>query len=355
MMLGFTVLTGRAFCASLTSLSCVVSRRFYLAKRKRFFKNVGIVKSEGKFEVCLDQRKLKTPLGNHFTVPNEALAVAVATEWDAQLKEINQHEMHLETICARKRDMMLGFTVLTGRAFCASLTSLSCVVSRRFYPAKRKRFFKNVGIVKSEGKFEVCLDQRKLKTPLGNHFTVPNEALAVAVATEWDAQLKEINQHEMHLTTLCNTVLDNPSHKTEESLAAEILEFLESDTVWHGVKLDTWSDLASSSLPEETSSAFLRHLLSYSLWGLTGLLYATESLKSAVLCMAAVSRVVDVDQAVSLSRLETEFQTSRWGSVEWAHDLDREQLRSRVAAALLFVQLTGESSSTVHKATAAKA
>lgn len=33
-------------------------------------------------------------------------------------------------------------------------------------------------------------------------------------------------------TTLCNTVLDNPSHKTEESLAAEILEFLESDTLW---------------------------------------------------------------------------------------------------------------------------
>ncbi|CAN8029921.1 hypothetical protein HPB47_027624 [Ixodes persulcatus] len=278
--------------------------------------------------------------------------------------------------------MMLGFTVLTGRALCASRTSLSCVVSRRFYPAKRKRFFKNVGIVKSEGKFEVCLDQRKLRTPLGNHFTVPSEALAVAVATEWDAQLKEINQHEMHLTTLCNTVLDNPSRKTEESVAAEILEFLESDTLcyrmqepeelaalqarswdpllrWfeerHGVKLDTWSDLALSSLPQETSSAILRHLLSYSLWGLTGLLYATESLKSAVLCLAAVSRVVDVDQAVALSRLETEFQTSRWGSVEWAHDLDREQQRSRVAAALLFVQLTGESSSTVHKATAAKA
>ncbi|CAN7938863.1 unnamed protein product [Ixodes hexagonus] len=271
---------------------------------------------------------------------------------------------------------MLGSTLCAGRALCAARSPLCAGLSRRFYPAKRKRFYKTVGIVKSQGKFEVCLDQRKLRTPLGNNFSLPNEGLAVAVATEWDAQLKEINQHEMHLTGLCNTVLDNPSRKTEEALASEILEFLESDTLcyrmrepeelaalqarswdpllrWfqerHGVQLETWSDLAPSRLPQATSACLLRHLLSYSFWGLVGLQYATESLKSVVLCLAATSHFVDVDRAVALSRLETDFQTSRWGSVEWAHDLDREQLRSRVAAALLFVRLTTESSTSVHK------
>ena len=34
----------------------------------------------------------------------------------------------------------------------------------------------------SSGSYEVCLDQRKLRTPLGNDFKVNNETLALAVA-----------------------------------------------------------------------------------------------------------------------------------------------------------------------------
>lgn len=151
-------------------------------------------------------------------------------------------------------------------------------------------------------------------------FAVPNEALAVAVATEWDSQRTEINQHEMHLvsirghevlqvqvlsdkpklfpqTGLCNTVLDNPSHKTVASVATEVMEFLENDTLcyrmrepeelatlqeqkwdpilwWYekryGARLETWSDLVPSKLPEQTYNAIFKHLVSYSLWGITG-------------------------------------------------------------------------------------
>lgn len=233
-----------------------------------------------------------------------------------------------------------------------------------------------MSITQSEGQFEVCLDQRKLKTPKGKVFVVPNEGLAVAVATEWDTQLKEINQESMHLTALCNTVLDNPSNTTKEGLATNLMEFLESDTIccrmkepeelavlqqqkwdpvirWYedrySVKINVSSDVIVDSMPKETYDTILRHLVSYTLWGLTGIQYATESLKSLILSQAIIDRHVGVEEGVALARLETEFQTSRWGSVEWAHDLDREQTLARVAAAVLFVQLTAESSSTVSK------
>lgn len=49
------------------------------------------------------------------------------------------------------------------------------------------------------GVYEINLDRRKLKTPGGKLFTVPNEALAIAVATEWDAQRDTLKFYTMHL------------------------------------------------------------------------------------------------------------------------------------------------------------
>lgn len=49
------------------------------------------------------------------------------------------------------------------------------------------------------GWYEINLDKRKLRTPGGSLFRVPNEALALAVATEWNAQEKLVKRHSMHL------------------------------------------------------------------------------------------------------------------------------------------------------------
>lgn len=58
-----------------------------------------------------------------------------------------------------------------------------------------------------DGLYEVNLDRRKLKTPGGKLFTVPNEALAIAVATEWDAQRDTLKTYTMHLVRLLECVL----------------------------------------------------------------------------------------------------------------------------------------------------
>lgn len=68
-------------------------------------------------------------------------------------------------------------------------------------PAERKKFYQNVSISQGEGGFEINLDHRKLRTPQGKLFTVPSEALAIAVATEWDSQQDTIKMYTMHLVT----------------------------------------------------------------------------------------------------------------------------------------------------------
>jgi len=45
------------------------------------------------------------------------------------------------------------------------------------------------------------LDKYKLKTPMGQMFRVQSEALAIAVATEWDSQHEFIKKPTMHLVS----------------------------------------------------------------------------------------------------------------------------------------------------------
>ena len=96
----------------------------------------------------------------------------------------------------------------------------------------RKRFYKDVSIINAgKGSFEIILDSKKLKTPGGAVFTVNNEPLALAVAHEWESQKEQVLLSQMHLTGLCNTSVDNPTHATKYDLVDNILNFLETDTI----------------------------------------------------------------------------------------------------------------------------
>ncbi|XP_069917775.1 ATP synthase mitochondrial F1 complex assembly factor 2-like isoform X2 [Oryctolagus cuniculus] len=102
--------------------------------------------------------------------------------------------------------------------------------------AERKRFYQNVSISQGEGGFEINLDHRKLKTPQAKLFTVPSEALAIAVATEWESQQDTIKSYTMHLTTLCNTSLDNPTQRSKDQLIRAAIKFLDTDTICYRVE-----------------------------------------------------------------------------------------------------------------------
>ncbi|XP_068387765.1 ATP synthase mitochondrial F1 complex assembly factor 2 isoform X2 [Eschrichtius robustus] len=243
-------------------------------------------------------------------------------------------------------------------------------------PAERKRFYQNVSITQGEGGFEINLDHRKLRTPQAKLFTVPSEALAVAVATEWDSQRDTIKAYTMHLTTLCNTSLDNPTQRGKDQLIQAAAKFLDTDTVcyrveepetlvelqrnewdpvigWaerrYGVKIGSSTSIMGPSIPARTREVLVSHLASYNTWALQGIEFVVSQLKSMVLTLGLIDLHLTVEQAVLLSRLEETFQIQKWGNVEWAHDYEVWDLQARTAAGALFVHLCSESSAVKHK------
>jgi len=236
---------------------------------------------------------------------------------------------------------------------------------RELHTVKKKRFYKNVSVVQNNGLFEINLDHRKLKTPSGSSFQVNNEALAHIVANEWLSQEEDVVLSSMHITGLCNTSIDNPGKTDKSVLVKSILGFLGTDTILFfsddppnllEKQLESWSPVITwfnhryevhieptldlLSLPavsDQDISTLEKHLLSYDWNAIQGISFGVDAIKSLILTLAVIDRRLTVSQAVKLSRLELECQTEKWGSVEWAHDLEMHDTTARLAAANLFV------------------
>lgn len=96
-------------------------------------------------------------------------------------------------------------------------------------------------------------------------------------------------------------------------------------------------DITQPKVSAKTRMNVSKHLLSYNDAAMHGFLYAVDTLKSAILCLACVEKRISVEKAVELSRLEEEFQLKFWGRVEWAHDVSQQDTQARLAASILFI------------------
>lgn len=234
-----------------------------------------------------------------------------------------------------------------------------------------------MSISKTTGdQYEIILDKRKLKTPKGSLFLAPNEALASMIAAEWDSQKEKIELNQMHLTTLTNTVLDNPGNMDKDSITEKMISFLEGDTLcfrmpepeelshrqnqsWDPVvqwfahffrcKVPVTQNVNLPPIDSQSKETLTRYFKSFNIWSLTGFIFATENLKSMILACALINRQLSVEEAIQLSRVEENFQAEKWGSVEFHHDLESSVLEMRVAAAVMFTLLNCEKSSVSHK------
>lgn len=227
-----------------------------------------------------------------------------------------------------------------------------------------KKFYKNSSILFSDGKYEITLDQRKLKTPTGKPFAVESEPLALAISTEWNLQKENIERSSMILTALSNTALDNPNRLTKLDIVNFILHYAETDTVlfhhsdepdlfklqeeqwdpiieWFNKRYETSLaksvDISPPTFPPNAKMQISSYLNSYDLTALHGIQFAVETVKSVILAFACIDRFITPDKAVMLSRLEEEYQLGHWGRVEWAHDLAQQDLQARLSAAVFHV------------------
>ncbi|KAF2355589.1 ATP12 ATP synthase F1-assembly protein [Trinorchestia longiramus] len=259
-----------------------------------------------------------------------------------------------------------------------SLLRVSAAAARRLLPvssaqktycrsvSQLKRFYKSVSVAGTSGCYEVNLDHRKLKTPMGNILQIPSYPLALAVAEEWRAVRDIVVPGFMHLTGLSYTVVDNPDRLSKWDMVDNLLEFLPTDTVlfadenseqfsavqeenwwpilqWfkkrYDVSIEPSTDIVPAVVSDEALGKLRRYILSYNHWAVAGILYGTEALKSLILTLAATERQITARDAVKLSRLESDFQAQHWGRVEWGHDMDQRDMEARFAAALFFIHL----------------
>lgn len=110
---------------------------------------------------------------------------------------------------------------------------------------------------------------------------------------------------------------------------------------WEGrshAKLATTTELHVPAHPPAALAAAAQYLRAFSAWQRPGVAMAIDTLRSFVIGAALLEGRTSASKAVFLSRLESEFQTQRFGEVAWAHPLDRAAITTRVAAAAFFVR-----------------
>lgn len=227
-----------------------------------------------------------------------------------------------------------------------------------------------IGRTDDDRDFTIKLNNRNVKTPLKNLLRIPDETLTHIIANEWKAQSPDkINLTTMHTTTLANTAIDNPFDETVEALIESILEYLQFDTLRfrtseppelfqlqqrHWDPIVDWFEFtykcqipieygnltAPACLPTDTHQKISRHLGTHKRWPLVGLKFMTENLKSFILAASLAERFLQVEPVVTLARLETKYQTEKWSSIEWEHDLDEQAILARVSAGTLFYHLS---------------
>ncbi|VDK73515.1 unnamed protein product [Litomosoides sigmodontis] len=272
---------------------------------------------------------------------------------------------------------------------CTSITILMnvklCQVLRRSFsgiPNAGNRFYEEARAVFEPAKevYNIFLDKRRLVTPKQNPVKIHSEALALVVAEEWNMQKDELRTNLMRLTGLIFTAIDNPMSLEKSDVLSQVLQFLDKDTILYRLEENTnllqleetnWNPVVewvnseyglsvrpnsfrmkSSWIMSDISIIFpeaviandsrirlANQLSCYNFLQLIGLQYATESLKSVFLTLATVSHRLHVDEAVELALLEQKYQSDIWGKVEWAHDIEREELISRLSAGVLLVHL----------------
>ncbi|WP_136439799.1 ATP12 family chaperone protein [Pacificoceanicola onchidii] len=71
-----------------------------------------------------------------------------------------------------------------------------------------KRFWQNAGVATTEGGWTITLDGRGVKTPAKTALVVPTQALAEAIAAEWQAQEDKVDPATMPFTRTANSALD---------------------------------------------------------------------------------------------------------------------------------------------------
>ena len=236
-----------------------------------------------------------------------------------------------------------------------------------------KKFYQHASAGPTDDGFGIFLDGKRMQTPAKTPLTLPNQALASAIAEEWAGQGETIEPATMPLTQLASTAQDRMGadpHPGQESERSKILralnEYAATDLLcyrsdssglakhqaagwqpwlnWiaeaHGVRLDVTDDVMPIQQPQVSLDRVAELLDAMDAWQLSGAMVLIPALGSFVLGYAVYDGALDVETAAALAMLDETYQFETWGEDAEAVQTLANKTRDILGAAK-FLELLG--------------
>ncbi len=227
-----------------------------------------------------------------------------------------------------------------------------------------KRFYKHAAVAGDAAPFGVTLDARPLRTPARAALALPTQALADAIAGEWQAQGDEILPRSMVLTGLANAAIDRVA-PDPASFAASLARFAENELLAYradgpppllarqAAEWDPWlawarrrydvdftlvTGIIHAPQPPATLVRIAAAFAALDAFRLAALHPVVTICGSAVLGLAVAEAAIDADTAWTVSHLDELWQAEQWGKDPLAEAGHRER-QGELAAAVRMLGL----------------
>lgn len=229
-----------------------------------------------------------------------------------------------------------------------------------------KRFYKQTGVDEGEGGFRVLLDGKPMRTPAKATLVVPTQALAEAIAAEWDSMpdKAEINAAHLPLTRLAATGVDRVASRRDEVIA-DTAKYAGSDLLcyratapdslvklqqdrwqplldWaaerHGARLLTADGIGFVEQPSEAQARLREAVAAHGDLALSALYNLTHIAGSVVIALAVSDGRLDAEEAFTAAQTDELYQIDRWGDDPTA-EKQREGVRRDIGAGARFLSL----------------
>jgi len=211
-----------------------------------------------------------------------------------------------------------------------------------------KRFWKTSQLLPHEaGGWSILLDERPLRTPARVPLIVPGEALARAIAQEWDEQGEDIAPHTMPMTGFANATIDRVlpalgdfrgqiaaygqsdllcyrADQPDSLIALQEAEWgplLESASARHGIAFTVTSGIVPVDQPALTLAALRGEVEALDPWLLAGVATITQIGGTLVGTLAYLHDELDGDALFDVASLDERWQAEQWGEDEQASAL----------------------------------
>ena len=231
-------------------------------------------------------------------------------------------------------------------------------------PRLRKRFYKQANVGDAQDGVGISLDGRPVLTPRRRAFVAPTQAMAAAIAAEWNAQAEFIDPQQMPLTRLANAAIDAVAENP--TVADEMAKYLGCDLLFYRAEsprelIDkqsrAWDPVLSwareafdarfvlaqgvAHLPQPPEAiAAMQKSIPREPWRLAAVSSITTLTGSGLLALAIAHDAIDTDSAWAAAHVDEDWQMAQWGRDELA--LERRAYReAEFRAAVSVLRLVG--------------